>query len=164
MSRVSEKRDEWRGPAVHRGMVDVPGSSVWPWRRERWFALLTAAVVGTILFVCLSPFHFSIRHGNINAIGALVGSWAKPPGPIDFILNIVLYAPLGTFGALSLSPRSRRRWRRVAVVTGGGSLLSIAIELAQYFDAARYTAASDVYANVLGTFLGAAGVVLLFRR
>ncbi len=91
-------------------------------------------------------------------IGALVGSWAKPPQPIDFVLNIALYVPLGVFGALS-SPRSQRPWRGVAIVTAGGALLSIAIELAQYFDAARYTAASDVYANVLGTFLGAAAAV-----
>jgi glycopeptide antibiotics resistance protein len=43
-------------------------------------------------------------------------------------------------------------------------MLSIAIELTQYFDAARYTAASDVYANALGSFLGAAAAVALFRR
>jgi hypothetical protein len=144
-------------------MVDVPGSRIWPWRRERWFALLTAVTVITILLVCLYPFRFSIRHGDINAVGALIGSWARPPGPIDFILNISLYAPLGVFGALSLSPRSWRKRRRIAVVTTGAALLSIAVELTQYFDAARYTAASDVYANTLGAFFGAAGVVLLFR-
>lgn len=132
--------------------------------RETRFAILTAATVVTILFVCLYPFRFSIRHGNIDAVGALIGSWAKPPRPIDFILNIALYVPLGVFGALCSSARSRRPWRRVAVVTVGGTLLSIAVELTQYFDAARYTAATDVYANVLGTFLAAAGVVLLFRR
>ena len=132
--------------------------------RRTWLnAILTAAAVIVILFLCLSPFRFSIRHGNINAVGALVGSWAKPPQPIDFVLNIALYMPLGVFGALS-SPRSQRPWRRIALVTAGGALLSIAIELAQYFDAARYTAASDVYANVLGTFLGAAAVAVLFRR
>jgi glycopeptide antibiotics resistance protein len=145
-------------------MVDVPGSRVWPWSRERWFALLTAATVATILLVCLYPFRFSIRHGDINAVGALIGSWAKPPEAIDFILNIALYVPLGVFGALSLPPRSQRKWRRVGLVTAGAALLSIAIELTQYFDAARYTAATDVYANALGAFLGAAGVVLLFRR
>jgi hypothetical protein len=145
-------------------MVDLSGTSVWPRSRETRFAILTAAAVVTILFVCLYPFRFSIRHGDLNAIGALIGSWAQPPEPIDFILNIALYAPLGVFGALSLSPRSRRPWRRVAIVTTSAALLSIAIELTQYFDATRYTAASDVYANTLGAFLGAAGVVRLFRR
>jgi hypothetical protein len=145
-------------------MVDLAGTSMWLRRRETRFAILTAATVVTILFACLYPFRFSIRHGNIDAVGALIGSWAKPPRPTDFILNIALYAPLGVFGALSFSARLLRPWRRVAVVTTGGALLSIAIELTQYFDAARYTAASDVYANVLGTFLGASGVVLLFRR
>jgi hypothetical protein len=145
-------------------MVDVPDIGLWPRRRETRYRILTASVGVSILFACLYPFRFSIRHGDLNAVGALVGSWAKPPPPIDFILNIALYAPLGTFGALSTSPRSHRPWRRVGVVTSGGALLSVAVELAQYFDAARYTAASDIYANVLGTFLGAAGVVLLFRR
>lgn len=145
-------------------MVDVPGTSVWPWRRERWFALFTAAAVATILFVCLYPFRFSVRHGDVNAVGALLRSWAKPPGAIDFILNIALYVPLGVFGALSAPPRSRRPWRRIGLVTAGAALLSIAVELTQYFDAARYTEATDVYANTLGAFLGAAAVVPLFRR
>jgi hypothetical protein len=145
-------------------MADVPGTSVWPWRRETRYALLTAATIVVIFLVCLYPFRFSIRHGDINAVGALIGSWAKPPGLIDFILNIAFYAPLGVFGALSFSPRSRRKWWRIGLVTAGAALLSIAIELIQYFDAARFTAASDVYANALGAFFGAAGVVVLFRR
>ena len=143
-------------------MIEMPGINMRLPNRRTWFAILTAAAVIVILFLCLSPFRFSIRHGNINAIGALVGSWAKPLQPIDFVLNIALYIPLGVFGALS-SPR-QRPWRGVAIITAGGALLSIAIELAQYFDAARYTAASDVYANVLGTFLGAAAVAVLFPR
>jgi glycopeptide antibiotics resistance protein len=136
---------------------------MWLRSRERRFALLTAVVVVTILVVCLYPFRITIRHGDLNAVGALIGSWATPPDPIDFILNIVLYLPLGVFGALSLR-WSRRPWRRVLLVTIGGALLSIAVELTQYFDAARYTTATDVYANVLGAFLGAAAVILLFRR
>jgi glycopeptide antibiotics resistance protein len=137
---------------------------MWPRSRERWYAILTGAAVVTIGFVCLYPFRFSIRHGDVDAVGALIGSWAKPPPPIDFLLNIALYAPLGAVGALSSSPRSRRPWQRVALVTTSGAMLSIAIELTQYFDAARYTAASDVYANALGSFLGAAAAVALFRR
>ena len=133
-------------------------------RRRTWFATLTAAVVLAILYLCLAPFRFSIRHGNINAVGALVGSWAKPPDPVDFALNIVLYVPLGAFCTLASPPRLRRPWRRVALVTGGGALLSVAVELTQYFDRSRYTTATDVYANTLGTFLGAAASVLLFRR
>src|SRR3954454_10272934 len=127
-------RSDRRVSAVHPGMVDVPGTSMWMRGRETRFAILTAAVGVTILFVCLYPFRFSIRHGDINAVGALIGSWAKPPPPIDFILNIALYAPLGMFGALSFSPRSRHPWRRIAVATTGAALLSIAVELTQYFD------------------------------
>jgi glycopeptide antibiotics resistance protein len=131
--------------------------------RETRFAVLTAAVVFAILVLCLDPFRFSVRHGDFNAVGALVGSWATPLVAIDFILNIALYAPLGAFGALSFRRSSSPKFR-IGIVTIGGALLSIAIELAQYFDAARYTSASDVYANVLGTFLGAAAAIGVFRR
>src|SRR3954468_9233030 len=135
MSRAPEKRDDRQGLAVHCGMADAPGTGVWPRRRQTQLAILTAATIVTILLVCLYPFRFSVRHGNINAIGALVGRWAKPPEPIDFILNIALYTPLGVFGELSLSPRPRRRWQRIGSVTAGAALLSIAVELTQYFDA-----------------------------
>jgi glycopeptide antibiotics resistance protein len=131
--------------------------------RERRYALLTAAFVVVILLLCLYPFRFWYKHGDGNALGALIGSWATPPNPIDFILNIVLYIPLGAFAALSLR-QPRRLWGWVAVVTVGGALLSISVELTQYFDAARYTEATDVYANTLGTFLGAAAALGLFRR
>jgi glycopeptide antibiotics resistance protein len=127
------------------------------------FVLLAAAMVAVILLVCLYPFRFEIRHGGINALGALIGSWATAPKPVDFILNIALYMPLGGFGALSF-PRSRGRLVRIGIVTLGGSALSVAVELAQYFDRARVTAATDVYANVLGTLLGAVAAVALVRR
>lgn len=145
-------------------MVDIPGTAAWPRRQEARFAILAAATIVAILLVCLYPFRFSLRHGDLNAIGALIRSWAKPPQTLDFVLNVPLYAPLGAFGALSLSPRSRPSWRWITVVTTAGALLSIAIELTQYFDATRYTSATDVYANTLGTFLGAAAVALLLRR
>src|SRR3954453_9939777 len=141
-----------RGRAVHLRMVEVPGINMRLPNRRTWFAILTAAAVIVILFLCLSPFRFSIRHGNINAIGALAGSWARPLQPIGFVLNIALYRPLGVFGALS-SPR-QRPWRGLAILTAGGALLSIAIELAQYFDAARYTAGSGVYGKGSAPFLG----------
>ncbi|MGE0260271.1 MAG: VanZ family protein [Alphaproteobacteria bacterium] len=139
------------------------GTSVWPRNREARYAVLTAAAVAAILVVCLYPFRFAIRHGDIDAVGVLVRSWATPPVPIDFILNVALYAPFGAFAALSFG-RSIGAKFRIGVVTIGGALLSIAIELAQYFDAARFTAASDVYANVLGTLLAATAAVLVFRR
>jgi hypothetical protein len=136
---------------------------MWLRSRETRFALLTAAVVVAIIAGCLYPFRFAVRHGDVNAVRALIRSWATPPFAIDFILNIALYAPLGAFGALSLR-RSKSPKFRVGVVTIGGAALSIAIELTQYFDAGRITAATDVYANVLGTFLAAVAVAVLFRR
>lgn len=144
-------------------MADPMGTSLWPRSREARYAVLAAAAVAAILVVCLYPFRFAIRHGDIDAVGALIRSWAMPPVPIDFVLNVALYVPLGAFAALSLR-RSIAAKFRIGIVTIGGAMLSIAIELAQYFDAARFTAASDVYANVLGTLLAATAAVLVSRR
>jgi glycopeptide antibiotics resistance protein len=144
-------------------MIDLTGTGVRLGSREARYAILAAAAVVAILLVCLYPFRFAVRHGDIDAVSALIRSWSRPPHPLDFILNVALYAPLGAFGGLSF-PRSSSTKFRIGFVTIGGALLSVAIELAQHFDATRITAASDVSANVLGTFLAAMAAVVLVRR
>jgi glycopeptide antibiotics resistance protein len=132
-------------------------------RREKGFALLTAAVAAAIVIGCLSPFKFAIPHHGPGPIRHLAASWAKPPFAVDFIFNVVLYLPLGMFGSLSVRKSSGARFR-IAAVTIGGALLSVAIELTQYYDTSRFSAASDLYANALGTFVGAATIVAVLRR
>jgi len=80
------------------------------------------------------------------------------PGRGDIIANVLLYIPLGCFGVLSL-PRHLRL--RLLVVVASGTLLSVIVELVQYFDAGRVTSAADVYANSAGTILGGLGTTLL---
>jgi hypothetical protein len=64
--------------------------------------------------------------------------------PVDFLLNILFYVPLG----LILSPSGRLR----PVVTG--LCLSLVVELFQTGFAGRDPTLADVAANTLGTFIG----------
>jgi VanZ family protein len=53
---------------------------------------------------------------------------------------------------------------RLLLVLVGGTMLSLSMELAQYYDAGRVTSADDVYANVLGTITGGLGGIYLSGR
>ena len=125
--------------------------------------LLTVITAGVIIYGSLYPFEFRIPVGGIGPIRSLLQSWAAPPGRGDFLANILLYGPLGWFGSLCLSHRMGIPLR-LLLVTMLGSALSISLEMAQYFDAGRVTAADDVYANALGTLLGSLGAAGLSGR
>lgn len=124
--------------------------------RERFsgpYAVATMGMILVIIYGSLYPFEFSIPATGPGAIQALIESWANRPGRGDFLANVLLYIPVGFFGGLAFS-------RRTALVTRFlgtallGAVLSISMELTQYYDIGRDTAATDVYANVLGTLLG----------
>jgi hypothetical protein len=71
--------------------------------------------------------------------------------------------PLGWFGVLSLTQRMSVGLRLFLIIIGGATL-SVTMELTQYFDAGRVTAADDVYANLLGTILGSLSATYLSGR
>ena len=88
------------------------------------------------------------------ALRALWETRAERPSRFNFLANILLYMPLG-FCAI----RTLGRWGgavgRMVLVTLFGALLSASMELLQYFDEGRVTDAPDIYANTLGTVIGA---------
>jgi VanZ family protein len=123
------------------------------------FGLLTVIIAGIIVYGSLYPFEFRIPAQADGPVATLLRSWATPPGRGDFVANVLLYSPLGWFGLWSLP------WRlsvgiRLSVILLVGAALSVAMELAQYYDAGRVTSADDVYANALGTFIGSLGAVI----
>jgi len=67
---------------------------------------------------------------------------------------VLLYTPVGFFGGVAFSRRTGLVIRFFGTVLLG-AVLSISMELTQYYDVGRDTEATDVYANVLGTILGA---------
>ncbi len=121
-----------------------------------------AAIVTMIAYGSLFPFDFHTDIGGIGPWGTLLASWNKPPGRGDFISNILLYLPLGFVGAMASGRRASLR--RLALCVSIGVLLSVSVELLQYYDGGRDTEATDFYANALGTLLGASGGWLFGRE
>lgn len=77
---------------------------------------------------------------------------------IEFSSNVVMFLPLGLFGALALP--SRRRWLAVPALV----LLTVGIELTQGAGLpGRFASVSDVLANSLGGLLGYLLAVLVVR-
>ena len=113
-----------------------------------------AIIVAVIGYGSLYPFIFRQPKGGVGPLRNLLESWADTPHRGDFVANVFLYLPLGFFGSLACSGRGRAL-PRVMLVTLAGGVLSVTMELAQYYLAERVSAADDVYANLLGTMLGA---------
>lgn len=126
--------------------------------RRPLIVLLVAAI---IIYGSLYPFAFHWPDGSNGPIRSLLNSWSQRPGRGDFLANILLYMPFGFFAIRAL-PRTASSIVKFGTAIALGAGLSIAIELAQYFDIGRRSAAVDVYANILGTAAGA--VIAGFAR
>lgn len=124
-----------------------PTRSTIPW--------LTAAVIALIAYGSLYPFNFKpgTHEGLFAALGQL--SWARA-GRGDRIANVLLYLPLGFCLYLWLNTRFNRG-RSVAMATLFGTLLSLAIEVAQVYLSSRVPSLADLVLNIGGTLLGAIG-------
>jgi VanZ family protein len=123
-------------------------------RFNKGFLIAAAIIVAVILYGSLYPFTFYQPEGGAGPLRNLVRSWAETPGRGDFAANIFFYLPLGFFGSLAVAG-SGRTLPRVVLVTLVGGFLSTTMELTQYYIAGRVSAADDVYANLIGTLLGA---------
>ena len=96
---------------------------------------LTAAVIALIAYGSLYPFNFKpdAQSGLLAALGQL--SWARA-GRGDRISNVLLYLPLGFCLYLWLNERLVRG-AALSVATLLGTLLSLAIEVAQVYVSSR---------------------------
>ncbi|HEY2540894.1 MAG TPA: VanZ family protein [Stellaceae bacterium] len=119
------------------------------------FAIATVVVAVIIIYGSLYPFMFRPPVDGIKpALDALWASRAALPSRSAAIANILLYMPFGFCAVLALrNEAGSGAW--VVLVTMMGALLSISMELAQFFDQDRVTDAPDVYVNTIGTLLGA---------
>jgi VanZ family protein len=118
------------------------------------FSIATSVVIAVIVYGSLYPFAFRHFDGLGPAAHALLASWAEAPSRGDFIANVALYMPLGYFAILAIG-KGGVAPKRIALVILTGALLSACMELVQYYDDGRQTAATDLYANIVGTGLGA---------
>src|SRR3954471_12197117 len=128
------------------------------------FFLLTALTAAVIVYGSLYPFDFRIPADGEGAVVALLRSWKEmPSGRGDTVTNVLLYLPLGWFGMMAM-PRRISVALRLLLIAVGGTTLSLTMELTQYYDIGRVTAADDVYANFLGTISGGLGGICLSGR
>ena len=125
--------------------------------------LLIVITVAAIIYGSLYPFEFRVPAEGEGPVSTLLRSWATPSGRGDFLANTLLYMPLGWFGVLSL-PRQMSVGLQLVLMILFVTMLSVSIELTQYFAAGRVTAADDVYANLLGAILGGLGATFLSGR
>ena len=114
---------------------------------------LLLVVLALIVYGSLYPFNFkpdAVEGGVLEALRQL--SWARA-GRGDRISNVLLYLPLGFCLFLWLELRWRRAPSMIAA-TVLGTLLSLAIEIAQVYISARVPSLTDVTLNAFGTLLG----------
>jgi glycopeptide antibiotics resistance protein len=132
-----------------------------PWF-NRNYVIVTAIIIVVIIYGSLYPFDWRVPPHGIGAVATLVGSWAETPGRGDFVSNILLYMPLGLFAALAVGDGAGAA-RRIGLGVLLGAALSVSVELTQYYDEGRVTAATDAYSNTIGAALGAIGGSLFGR-
>ena len=104
----------------------------------------------------LFPFEFRDRGPLHAALHYLLSTWQAHYGRADLLSNILLYLPLGLFGARAI--------RRAVPVATFGLLLSFAIEFTQFYVPGRAPEMMDVYANFAGASLGALAGALFPRH
>ncbi len=121
---------------------------------KRW--LITTMVAAIIVYGSLYPFAFRVPPHDVGPVATLIASVWVRPGRADALANVLLYMP---FGFCFLLGVGARRYRLLAAATVIGGLLSLAMELTQYYDAWRVTSFSDVVTNTLGTLLGGVAAI-----
>ncbi|GEK86248.1 hypothetical protein GCM10007198_03780 [Microbacterium aerolatum] len=117
------------------------------------FAVYALAVVAVLVL----PVSYS---GIVNAIGEwLAGSLGLTgfgTGWIEFIANILMFAPLGFLLTLLFG----RPWVGALLALA----LSVLAELGQFVIPSREPSLRDIFANALGAAIGAALAALVVRR
>jgi VanZ family protein len=98
--------------------------------------------------VMMPDSYFSEPHKRMLKITAFL--------PTDFGVNILGFFPLGYLLSSLLHSDKRTRVGRYLTVVISGIVLSLLIEVVQYFIPSRTSAANDLLANGLGCALGGA--------
>jgi VanZ family protein len=113
-------------------------------------------VIALILYGSLYPWEFHARHAGVSPLWMLLHTWPTRLTRYeawDAAVNVALYVPLGVFGFLAVSEKASRALRILAPLLLG-LVLSVTVELLQFFDASRDTSMTDVMTNVTGAAVG----------
>jgi len=122
-----------------------------------WLVLTLFIIYGSTL-----PFRFTSDHTFVLAklrrltlnplISPDTGRRLSMP---DVAQNVLLYAPVGVLGVLTVGTPRRSRTARILLVIVLAALLSSAMETVQLFTTDRTTSLADVLANTFGALSGA---------
>ncbi|HUB48305.1 MAG TPA: VanZ family protein, partial [Acetobacteraceae bacterium] len=126
----------------------------------RAYAFVLLIVVTFILYGSLFPFEYRERFYPGGPVAYLLSTWQDWDHRGDLLSNILLYLPFGFFTTLVL-PSRMSGIQRALLATLAGTVLSCCIETAQFHDAGRVTSMGDVYANAIGSCLGATAAALV---
>ena len=123
-------------------------------------------VVVLIVYGSLYPWNFEARQLDANPFVLLFNSWPTRLNVSlirDFILNVLLYIPLGITAFLSFG-RKLRGWLAVLGAVLLGYALSTSVELVQLFVPHRTTSLLDVTTNTTGSLIGAIAAWVFFPQ
>ena len=112
-----------------------------------------------IVYGSLYPFVFHPAAVAGNPFGALLNTWQDWDHRGDLLSNILLYMPFGFLATRAVAPRIPAILRVVLAILAG-TALSACMETAQLYDADRVTSMGDVYANAIGSAIGASVATL----
>ena len=121
---------------------------------NRAYAVVLLLVTTFILYGSLFPFEYYERMYSGGPSAYLLSTWRDWDHRGDLLSNILLYVPFGFFGTYAL-PARMPAWLRVLVTTVAGTALSCGVEIAQFHDVGRVTSMGDVYADAIGSGVGA---------
>jgi VanZ family protein len=124
---------------------------------------ISVGIMAAIIYASLFPFDFVFDVPSMDGpFRALIATWHGSASRGDLIANTLFYFPFGYFVARSL--RRFSGFLRVLLVVVVGVVLSVSMELAQFYLPERFTSMIDVYANGAGTLLGAVAAGMLREK
>ena len=152
VERRNRAKGNYRAEATLPILSSMPDPNPNPRRLFQRAADLTAARLGrailgylatVTLIITLAPFRFATApvHGLTD-----LWDWS------DVVLNVAMFVPIGFCYQLTRPAGSRIRWGHVLLL---GAALSGVIELAQLFEATRFTSLVDLATNAAGAVVGA---------
>ena len=113
-------------------------------------AWLLVVVVGT-----LAPFDFGSTAAVDEHSFKLFQHGAYERDPVDFVLNLLLFVPLGILLHQEMRHRRALRLRSVVIMTAVvGLLISTILEYLQQFVPSRDSSLIDIVANTVGSVIG----------
>lgn len=113
------------------------------------------AVTALLIYGSLYPWQFHGPRYPGGPLQALIDSWQFPTNRFDLFdiaINVAIYLPFGVAAYLWLARRTVAVRFTAPIVLA--AVLSTSIEIAQFYDARRFTSSVDIATNVLGAAIG----------